>query len=220
MYCQRIMMIALLSFISNLAYANSEVCYQTSPSLATLGNAYYDLENTSVLSDPEKNRINAFFSKLVGKWRGHASAIECRGPDRAPQRIVHDVTLDANVHINNLIGLSMQANKQLIKARVRKSESLLLLGNSTVFDLAFVDDNHLTFSEKYRRINQPTPQPDPKTKNNTLNSTQTIARATRFSRMTETIYHVILQNQALIVSRSYYSNGVYAGEDLWTLSRQ
>ena len=218
MHFPRIIMIALLAFITS-ANANHEMCYEASPNLTALGKAYYDLENTSVLSAPEKNRIHAFFSNLVGKWKGNARAIECRGPDRAPQRIVHDATLDANVHLNSLIGLSIQANKQAIKERLRKSESLSLLGNNPVFEPQLIDDNHLIFSEKYRRINRLAKKSDSKENSSALNPTQTTLNAARFSRMTETIYQVILQNNALTISRSYYSNGVYAGGDFWTLSR-
>lgn len=238
-----IIVTAMLSLLSHVAHADNVACYAPSPNLSAFGDAYYDLENTSELSDEAKNSINAFFNTLAGQWRGDARTIECRGPDRAPIVQSHDATISAQAHLNNMTSLSIDAKKHDIDKGIKQSETLALLGNTAIFNLEFVGDSHLIFSEKYRRLNKPVSKADPKattstlrnilnkitgnnktddttSNNSTTDSTKKKAPETRrSSRITETIYDVILENNVLIVSRSYYTNGVFTGGDLWQLFR-
>ena len=229
-----IIVTAMLSLLSHVAHADNVACYAPSPNLSAFGDAYYDLENTSELSDEAKNSINAFFNTLAGQWRG---------PDRTPIVQSHDATISAQAHLNNMTSLSIDAKKHDIDKGIKQSETLALLGNTAIFNLEFVGDSHLIFSEKYRRLNKPVSKADPKattstlrnilnkitgnnktddttSNNSTTDSTKKKAPETRrSSRITETIYDVILENNVLIVSRSYYTNGVFTGGDLWQLFR-
>ncbi len=238
-----IIVIAMLTLLSPFAYANDVACYAPSPNLAAFGDTYYDLENTSELSDEAQNRINAFFKTLAGQWKGDGRTIECRGPDRAPRVQSHDSTLTAHAHLNNMTSLSIDAKIHDIDRGIKQSEALSLLGNAAIFNVEFAEDNHLVFSEKYRRLNKAVTKVDPKATTGTLRSIinkitgnentegSTFEDSTadskkikapetrRFSRITETIYDVILENNVLTFSRSYYTNGVLTGADLWQLFR-
>lgn len=229
-----IVVIAMLALLSNFAYANNTVCYEPSPNLSTFGDAYYDLEKTSVLSDEEKNRINAFFSALTGNWKGDARTIECRGPDSAPQIKSQDAIITAQAQMDSTIGLSINANKHYLEQRIKKSDPISLLGKTSVFDFEFTEDNQLTFSEKFRRLNKPINKPKTNAPSSTLstiinkitgntkteNTTTKAPDARRLSRITETIYNVALNNNRLIISRSYYTNGVFTGADIWELFKE
>jgi hypothetical protein len=233
MRCSLNIVIAVLGLLSNLAYADNIKCYEPSPNLSALGDTYYDLEKTSILSNDEKNRINAFFSALAGKWKGDARTIECRGPDSAPLIKMRDAVLTAQAHLDSMISLSIDANKHYLEESIKKSELLSLLGNTPVFGLEFIDDNHLVFSEKYRRLNKPVQKPNPNASSSTLttiinkitgntktdSATTKVPEARKLSRVTETIYNLSFENGLLMVSRSYYTNGVFTGADLWQLSR-
>lgn len=226
--------IAMLALLSSFAYADNTVCYEPSPNLNASGDAYYDLDSTSVLSDDEKNRLNTFFNALAGSWKGDARTIECSGPDSAPRIKSHDAIIAAQAQMDSTIGLSINAKKHYLEQGIKKSDPISLLGKTPVFDFAFTDDNHLIFSEKYRRLNKPANKPKPNVSSSNLStiinkmtgntkteSTTTKAPETRkLSRMTETIYNVTLDNNALLISRSYYTNGVFTGADLWELFRE
>ncbi len=238
-----IIVITMLTLLSHVAYANALDCYAPSPNLTTFGDAYYDLENTSVLPDETKNKINTFFGALAGQWKGNAQAIECSGPDRAPQIKSSDATITARARIDSVMGLSVNANKHYVQENIKKSELLALLGNSAVFNVELAGDHHLVFSEKYRRMNTPLKKQNPNatssnlktiinkitgntkaentTTENTAKETTTTKtpEAKRLSRITETIFNIILENNSLMISRSYYINGVFTGAELWQLVR-
>ena len=238
-----IIVITMLTLLSHVTYANVLDCYAPSPNLTTFGDVYYDLENTSVLSDETKNKINTFFGALAGQWKGNAQAIECSGPDRAPQIKSSDVTITARARIDSVMGLSVNANKHYVQENIKKSELLALLGNLAVFNVELTDDHHLVFSEKYRRMNTPLKKQNPNatssnlktiinkitgntkaentTTENTAKETTTTKtpEAKRLSRITETIFNIILENNNLMISRSYYINGVFTGAELWQLVR-
>ncbi len=228
-----IVVIATLALLSNFAYADYAVCYEPSPNLSTFGDAYYDLENTSVLSEEDKNRINAFFNALTGNWKGEARTIECRGPDSAPQMKSNDAIITAQAQMNSTIALSINASKHYVEQGIKKSDPVSLLGNTSVFDFEFADDNHLVFSEKYRRLNRPVKKPNSNATSSNLstiinkitgntkteNTTTKVPETRKLSRITETVYNVKLQNNTFTLSRSYYTNGVFTGADLWTLFR-
>lgn len=227
-----IIVLTVLTLLSKMAYANNALCYEPSPNLSALGDAYYDVENASELSDEEKNKINAFFGVLAGNWKGNARTIECRGPNSAPHILSHDAVLTAEARVDNSIGLSINANKHFIDNGIKRTESVSLLGSTFVFGFEFADDNHLIFSEKYRRLNKPAQQPEAKTKS-TLSTVidkitgKTASDATKkkasetkkLSRVSEIIYNIALENNVLIVSRTYYTNGVLTGSEFWQLVR-
>lgn len=129
--------ITLLALLSNFAYANNVECYAPSPNLTEFGETYYDLEKTSVLSDEEKNHINAFLKIMVGKWQGVARNIECKGPDSAPQINSRQAEITATMRSDSISGLSIDANNHYIEESIKKSEHLSLLGNTSVFNFVF-----------------------------------------------------------------------------------
>ncbi len=220
--------IAMLMFISNVAYADNTLCYAPSPNLSKLGDAYYDLENTIQLAADTRNQINGLLNHVAGQWQGQALQMECRGPDRAPEIKRRDMSLDATIKQNATTSLSIQAKKHNQEQNLRKAEQLSLLGNRPTFDLVIAIGQQLTFSERYRLINQPKNKA-PAAETSTLkklfskitgprsDSAQT--KKPKSTRMIEVIYDFKPENNRLRFTRSYYTNGVFTGREQWHLLR-
>jgi len=222
--------VALFVLLSNLAYANTSTCYAPSPNLSALGDDYYDLERNHDLSNDEQGQINAFFNAMAGKWKGDAHYTECRGPDRAPIIKSGNAAISSNIQLSAETVLSIVTKKHDVEQRIKKSEHLSLLGGTPVFSLSFESDSHLIFSEKFRRLNKPVEKPEPVKKPSVLrkilnkitgrqNTSTSPPAKPKFSRISETIYDIQFVNGLLLISRSYYTNGVFTGGEQWQLSR-
>lgn len=226
--------ILLLGTIFFASHASATDCYALSPNLVDAEDKYYDLENTNTLSAKEKKSVNNFFRNLTGKWKGKATLTECSGPDSAPRiKTRHAVlTLKANLASNG--SLSLSADKDYQKERVSRPENLALLSNAPLFEYEFINDNHFVFFERLRRMNIGSGKvviPKNAASSNTqtvLNKTSVIndavyqvpkVKKNKTSRITETRYDVNLTAGRFIFTRAYYTNGVYTGEEQWTLRR-
>jgi hypothetical protein len=229
--------IAILIF-STLICANHAVakdCYETSPNLINSNDAYYDLDKTKTLTNEEKNQVNNLFRKISGQWKGSATYTECKGPDNAPRTTARNATLTLKAKQTSTSSLTIHAIKKYAQERVKRSDNLTLLGSSSIFGFGFIDDNHLIFSEKHRRMSK---NQKPKiTKDMASSNTETIINKSgdntkavkdsvyqvantgknKISRITETIYDISLNANRLTFTRSYYTNGVYTGEELWVM---
>lgn len=218
--------IALILF-SQQALATD--CYEQSPNF---DDQYYNLEDKATLSYDEKNALRQFLNSIRGRWAGQMQYIECRGPDSAPRIITKTATLTTKNKFSNNGSISAQAEKTYTEERIKKLETLNLMGNNNVFNFAIEPGSQVTFSEKYRRQNNVQPKIDktkPSSNNQTIidktsnTSRQVITtyqkeKKKKTSRITETIYDMTLNGSQLIISRAYYTNGVYTGQEIWRLS--
>lgn len=204
-------------------------CYEHSPNF---DDQYYNLEDTATLSYDEKNALRQLLSTMGGRWVGQMQYIECRGPDSAPRIITKTATLRTKNKFSNDGSISAQAEKTYIDARIKKLETLNLMGNGSFFNFVIEPGKQVTFSEKYRRQNNVQPKIDktkPSSNNQTIidktskTSRQVIStynkeKKKKTSRITETIYDIKLNGSQLVITRAYYTNGVYTGEEIWRLS--
>ncbi|MFW5432041.1 MAG: hypothetical protein ACKE5M_07040 [Methylophilaceae bacterium] len=184
-------------------------CYEPSPNLVNLNDEYYNLDETIKLSNEDKDTLNNFFRSATGKWKGTSQHIECRGPDRAPRKIVKNAIVKAKAKLASRTQLTINAEKDYTEERVKKSDNFTLLNLKNTYNLAFPGNNSLVLSEKYRRAN-----------NYQANSKDTKNKTTkiRTSRLSETIYEISSSTNALTLTRLYYTNGVYVGEETWFMN--
>lgn len=193
-----LLMTTLLAFTHHAAASE---CYDASPNLTSLGDQYYDFDQFKTFSNDEQDQLNAFFKRLSGKWEGHSIIIDCFGPDTDPEKKVKNATIKAKNKAHQKNSLQIKYTQRIIEDRVNKSELMTLLDNNSVFEFTFLSDNHLAFSEKYRKGNYVKGKKKKSYRN----------------RLVETIYEVKLNGDVFTLFRSYYSNGVYTGEEKWTL---
>lgn len=204
------LLLSILTVMSSHALAIE--CYAPSPNLVALADDYYGLEKPEPLSYADNNKINALFRAIAGNWKGDMQHFECRGPDRAPRIISHTATVTAKAKLTSEMGLAINAEKNNLKSRTKRPEHFTLIGNTPTFDLRFINDNHVVFAERYRRLNQVGKKEKP-------NAQQNKPAKQKTSRITETIVEIELHSGALHFVRSYYTNGVYIGEEHWQMQR-
>ena len=185
------LILSLLIYASNVA---AKDCYEKSPNLIAKQDADYNLEAIKTLSDDEKDKLTNIYRNIEGTWKGESVEIDCRGPDRNPVKKYKNSTVVTDIKLNSDGNLKIRADTYYIEDKVTRLKNLKLLGDSNIYELEFISDNNFFFSERYRRS-------DPK-----------------FSRLVETIYEIKLNRNSLLILRSYYTNGVYTGEERWTLN--
>ncbi|PCI59042.1 MAG: hypothetical protein COB34_04065 [Methylophilaceae bacterium] len=234
--------ITAILILSTLLCANHAVakgCYEPSPNLSDAKNEYYNLDQTTILSTDKKQQVNNLFRSMGGKWKGKATYTECRGPDSAPRTEIRHAILTLNAKQTSTTSLTIHAKKHYKQERIKKLENLALLGASPVFEFEFIDDSHLIFSERLRKMNigsgkikipKGTASSNTETIiNKTSGDTNAVkdsvyqvknVKKNRTSRITETIYDIDLNANSLTIKRAYYTNGVYTGEEQWHLRRQ
>lgn len=230
----KLLLTALLlntAFFANYAIASE--CYEPSPNLENLGDKYYDFDNIKTFSDEEKDKLTSFFNQLTGKWKGKSVLIDCFGPDNAAEKKYRNASIKTDHQRNANGGLTINVNQKMIEDSVNLSESVTLLEPSNTFEFEFISDNHLTFSEKFRRSNfakkintnvatSNTQTIINKIKSNITNVVSTSKPKTKEAQKTQTrlieiIYDIKLDNGTLTLLRSYYTNGVFTGEEAWSM---
>jgi len=224
--------------LSTFTFANhvaASECYDPSPNLQILGDKYYDFDYVKTFSNEEKEMLSIFFNSLSGRWRGNAIITDCFGPDNAPEKKYKNATIKTVNQQNTNGGLTINVEKRVIEDRINQSEIVSLLEPSNLFEFVIINDTHIVFSEKFRRANfamktnanAPTSNTQSifsKIKTNITNAVSTKPKDPSLvkvnniaTRLNEIIYEIKLNQGELTIIRSYYTNGVYTGEEAWSL---
>lgn len=223
----------LLNTVFFANYAVASECYEPSPNLETLGEKYYDFDNIKTFSSEEKDKLTTFFNNLSGKWKGKSILIDCFGPDDAPEKKYRNAIIKSNHQRNANGSLTINVNQKMVEDNVNLSENITILEPSNIFEFEFISDNHLTYSEKFRRanfakkVNTNAPSSNTQTIINKIKSNITNAVSTSKpkpkeaqkaqTRLIEIIYDIKLDSDNLTLRRAYYTNGVYTGEETWSM---
>lgn len=223
--------VALL--LSLFAFSNSaiaEACYKQSPNLVSAGDEYYDFDNIQTLSNEEKDKLSRLLKRLSGKWRGTSIIADCFGPDNASEKKLKHAVIKIDTQQDSNGNLSVNLNQKIIEDRVNSSEILTLLMPSNTFYFSFISNNHLVFSEKYRRRNYAKKIASSIASSNTISiinknnlnittssSTPKSKKSRTSTRLIEVIYELSLDNGVFTLLRAYYANGVYTGEEKWSM---
>lgn len=224
--------ILILSTLVFTHHATAKDCYEKSPNFSDQGEEYYNLEEPITLSNKDQDQIKSLFRKIEGKWKGALISTECKGSDNAPKLKIREGIVTAKIKSNTGTGLIAKATLSYPQKRIKRAENLSLLGKAPIFGFDFPDKNHFVFSEKYRRANVKRKTSKKTTSNtgnifsrifSTITGNATVANntnkpsKTRTSRLIEIIYDINLNAGTLTFTRSYYTNGVYTGEERWVM---
>ena len=188
-----IALILSMAALSNNAQALT--CYEKSPNYSNLGDEYFNLETPRVLSDNDREMLNALYSKIEGDWEGELREIECKGPDSNPRMEYNNYELNADITPSTNGGLTIRADKYDATKKIRKGTTIKLLDNTSTFEFNFVTGDHLVFSDRFRRRN-----------------------VSGGSRLNEYINDIKINGDTLEITISLYVNGVYVSEEIWTLT--
>lgn len=222
---------SLLLSIAGVMFASHAIaveCYTQSPNLTKLQDDYYGLDRPAPLSREDTNKVNAVFRAMAGQWKGNMWHLECRGPDRAPRTISNTALITAKANLVSTTGLDINAKKHDAKNKTKKPEFIALIGKNPAFDLTFTPDDHVVFSERHRRLNQVSIEEAPVEKPSLISKLKSILGSKKkqaepikqpTSRITETIYDIVVNGDSLSLARHYYTNGVYIGEERWKMQR-
>jgi len=198
--CITLIMSALLFSQSALA----RDCYEQSPNY---NETYFDLEETAKLTKAQAEQIKATLAALKGEWEGESIAIDCWGPDNAAYTSSNNSNIKLKAKVASNSSLSINAQKHNVERRIKQVEIVNLLGSPQVFDFSFSNNGtDFAFSEKFRRLN------NNGNKNEKTNRLQN-------SRLNEIIYEVNPGKGTFKLTRYFYTNGVYIGEDQWSMHR-
>ena len=189
-------LVALILCLTSLSgNAQTLNCYEKSPNYANLGDDYFNLEDPRTLSDKDREMLDALYSKIEGNWEGEITEIECKGPDRNPRMEYNNYELNADITPSTNGGLTIKATKYETIKKIKKGLTINLLDNTHTFEFKFAADNHLIFSERYRRRN-----------------------ANGSSRLNEYINDIYITDNTLVLKTLVFVNGVYVSEEIWTLT--
>jgi len=191
----------LLSMATYGQQAIAQDCYEQSPNLVNFGDQYYDFDETSKLLNTEKNQISDFFDSMAGQWSGRLKSFECIGPDNAAEQVSQAAEITVTNSPNANLQLTISVHKRFIENKVNFSEAHTLIMDSPNVTLQSIKDDNLVLSERLRKSSR------------LANKNQR-----RFSRLTETIYDITKSDDALLVIKHFYTNGVFTGEERWMLT--
>jgi len=119
---------------------------------------------------------------------------DCKGSERAPIKIQKKA--NTTVKIITTKNLVIKA-KRSINDRIISHKKYKLLGSDGLLSFKFNSENDLVFSEVIRKKNA----------NNAG------------SRMLELIYKLELKHDMLKISITTYINGVFVGDEIWSITR-
>lgn len=180
--------------------AFAQACYDQSPNLTSQGDDYYNFDKPVKLTSRENKQLTQLLKRMDKAWKGSLQQIDCIGPDQAPERNTKKAKVNVKANLDSSTRLAVYAEKRFIKNGVNNSDHFVIPSLENTFELS-LEGNTLTFAEKYRKAN--------------------VARGDskrRSSRLVETIYKIAAIGNTLKVVRSFYSNGVFVGEEKWMLT--
>ncbi len=206
------MVISTTVFSSAIA---AQTCYEPSPFLSSAEDEYFNLDNTIQLTQQHTQLLTTFFKKMEGEWSGTSVETQCKGPDRAPRVETSHAEVHTVLTASSDGNLTLSTDLDLTEKNITRHQVIDILKGLSLFHIEFKSANHLIFSERHRLATK-------------FNSNQNISNVANLSteetiikrsRHIETIFDIKLMASQLIFKRAYYSNGVYVGDEVWTVKK-
>jgi len=193
--------ITVFSFFIVMNNSFAKECFEKSQRLIELKNDYYGLEPNGKISINDRKLLNEFYSNIKGGWKGVIQYKICEGRERSPKLTLKKA--------NATVEIKMATNYLLIKLKKSRndynigSEKLKLLGDKGLLYFKFKNKNNLVFSEIIRKRN-----------------------VNGGSRQMEQNYEFEFikdghkkKEDILNFSISHYLNGVFIGDEKWSMIR-
>ena len=151
-YALRIMGSGVLLGVCIGAFAAD--CGQQSPRLAEQGEKYYEIAQSSGLSNGDRKALNRLVEKIQGDWSGQGRVLECGGY-RNPLMEERDTESDLNIK------LLKEGELHITEERLVKPEKTLNRDTAKLFSrwsnarIDEISETKLVVIEKYRRRTGP-----------------------------------------------------------------
>lgn len=182
-----------LFLISNAAFA--ENCYDQSPNFVSLGDDYFNLESQKKLSTEDSDKLNELLRTIQGKWVGNVVISDCKGSNKAPRKVEKTASVKVDILVQSILKIS--AEMIFNDNGASKLRSYKLLENKELFNYEFKNDTYFIYSTIVRTRN-----------------------GKKGSRLVENIYKINFENGNLNFTVLLYMNGVFVGDEVWTLREE
>ena len=138
----------ILLVVSSAIFAAD--CGQKSPRFVEEGDKYYEVAESSGLSDDERKTLNRLAEKIRGDWSGDGTSLECSGSQllRTERR---DIESDLNINLLNKEELHITEERLVKPEKILRRDVAKLFsrwGNAQVDEIS---ETKLVAIEKYRR---------------------------------------------------------------------
>jgi len=193
--------ITVFSFFIVINNSFSKECFEKSQRLIELKNDYYGLEPNGKISIKDRKLLNEFYSNIKGEWKGVIQYKICEGRERSPKLTLKKA--------NATVEIKMATNYLLIKLKKSRndynigSEKLKLLGDKGLLYFKFKSKNNLVFSEIIR-------------KRNVNGGSRQMEQNYKFEFIKDGYKK---KEDILNFSISHYLNGVFIGDEKWSMIR-
>ena len=139
---------AILLVVSSSIFAAD--CGQQSPRFVEEGDKYYEVAESSGLSDKERKVLNRLAEKIRGDWSGNGSALECSGSQnlRAEQR---DIDSELNINLLSAGELHITEERLVKPEKMLNTDVAKLFSRWSNAQIHEISDAKLVAIEKYRR---------------------------------------------------------------------
>jgi hypothetical protein len=139
---------AILLVASSGAF--SADCGQQSPRFAEEGDKYYEVAESSGLSDKEGKTLNRLAEKIRGDWSGDGTSLECSGSQllRIERR---DIESDLNIKLLNKDELHITEERLVKPEKILRRDVAKLFSRWSNAQVHEISDTKLVAIEKYRR---------------------------------------------------------------------
>jgi len=141
----------LLSALLVSPYGFASSCYEESPNLTSLGDAYYDLDKIASLTPGDTKKINSLLKKVVGNWKGKGSVFECMGSELNPVPENKKLTVAAKISTNSSNELHIETDKFLVAEKIRLNDHLFYFGDVNNYQSVSVTANKIVIEERFRK---------------------------------------------------------------------
>jgi len=189
--------ILLLNILGFSSVAEANDCNEKSPYFTAGDDRYYDLGLYKKLTSDEEKALSSYFNKMSGDWVGRSIHMECKGPIKSPERIIKEAKVTSDIRNNGNSVLTVSYDANYLESRISTLHKIKTLGNKNIFVLSFLNDDSLSFSEKYRRRN-----------------------ATGGALLVENIFDIKMNNDTLEINLTAYHNGFFAWSDVLKLKEK
>jgi len=187
-----IFLLSLFAISTNAVAVN---CYEKSPSLVSLGDEYFGKVVDREITAKEKDKLKSLYRALSGKWEGRVIFSDCKGSEKAPRKQVKNSRASMEIADQSKLKISMKMYFE--ESDKNKQRTDKLLRNEKVLNFNFISSGHLEYTELMR-----------------------IRNAEIGARLVENLYTINIENDdTLTFSIIYYVNGVFIGDEKWSMTR-
>ena len=156
---------------------------------------YYDLKDNITISKHEKVILADLAERLIGDWRGELVQIECKGNIQKPKKLIDSSYAKLEIKEHSKDRLKMKASLDFRKQNKKNVYIRSFLERRYIQSYTFNGPDILILTEK-----------------NYQHSMQYGGNV-----LIETIYKIIISDEALQLDIITYSNGFFSSEERWSL---